>query len=122
MREIKFRAWIEKHGHMTTNFNVGKTVNDTFKSDGVKFMQFTGRKDKYDVDIYDGDIVKVAECIGGNYIDYCRTKKRVSWNRFGWCLQPVDRDISSPSGLYLSDGESWTVIGNIHQNPELLES
>ena len=73
--------------------------------------QFTGLLDKNKKEIYEGDIaISGTEEI---YRDVCEWSDESSM--FMWVSLP-DRDITE----YLNEYEV-TIIGNIHENPELLE-
>ena len=124
MREIKFRAWCSgKHNNMTFSkphmeFNVA-VVNGEYASfemsdlhgtyETVPLMQFTGLLDKEGVEIYEGDIVKWHN----NHVI------EINWNDIAtphWSGLP-DTRLNDVGG----DRRDCEVIGNIHQNPELLK-
>jgi uncharacterized phage protein (TIGR01671 family) len=136
MREIKFRAWNGKK--MITPYCVrggkpciiqGSTTSDDVMTDeqgrnyyadwdkdvavDYPLMQYTGLKDRNGVDIYEGDIVEwvstYSSSSGKKHID------RVEWSEQCVCffLMPF---VHEPHAAEMK------VLGNIHDNPELLES
>ena len=104
MREIKFRAWdniLNEYFSWEESvkfINYYDLIEDNYDG-AVLLEQYSGIKDKNDVDIYENDVLK---SVGGNievviYID----------GRF------------EPVCWY--DEETYEVIGNIHENTDLLE-
>ena len=131
MREIKFRSWLK--GKMLNDANlynnklswISKNGYECFSClpsiDDAVLMQYTGLKDKNGVEVYEGDIVKSTRYIGGHYLDTLSDLVLVEFYNYKWVIQPVKRKLATPN--VLSELESdCEVIGNIYENPELLES
>jgi uncharacterized phage protein (TIGR01671 family) len=88
--------------------------------------QFTGLADKNGKKVFEGDILKIAkESDGTGYyyfppIDY-PVNVVVKWDMCAWMWETLCED-----KRYIGFPEAWChylceVIGNIHDNPELLE-
>lgn len=92
----------------------------TLKNDDFILIQCTGLKDKKGKLIYEGDIVKIE------YYDF-EIKHRigiVEWEDDGFCItyhNPKDTKVSGCSLVDIVNGDKQEVIGNIYENPELLE-
>ena len=107
-REIKFRAW----DSFAKKFKYGRRVLDHY----TNFEAYTGLKDKNGKEIYEGDIVDTGEEYG---------KYKVVFSEF-WCGFSFEggkgrktRD-GTEHPRFSQDWDSVEVIGNIHENPELL--
>lgn len=93
-----------------------------YSFDDIILMQLTGLKDKNGNDIFESDIVRSYVLINGRIYEYLGQVKFVD---FSWVVADKT-DIYDPFYNY-KDGcpdEIWEieVLGNIYQNPELLES
>ena len=105
MRELKFRVWW-KGGSESTIYTEYDLFDDTWTDkEYIAIEQYTGLKDKNGKEIYDGDIIDffgekypVIYRAGGFWVEYSKAQKDHLF-------------------LYAVDSE---VIGNIHENPELL--
>lgn len=78
-------------------------IFDSFDS----LIQCTGIKDKNGKLIYEGDILK----------DKYGALHQISWNVKGF----YEADIFAVAGFYNAIQEDMEVIGNVYENPELLE-
>ncbi|MBU1081626.1 MAG: YopX family protein [Spirochaetes bacterium] len=74
--------------------------------------QFTGIDDKNGTEIYEGDIVKAVRSYGPlDQIAVVEAESPVAWSWGEYCT----------IGVALTFNQDTEVIGNIHENPELLE-
>lgn len=127
MREILFRAWDSK-GKFMLDGSYGNWVSfdgtpyeeanckhntpniEIEPSEELILMQFTGLTDKNGVRIFEGDIVKYGNDLPSEVVfenqQFCATI----------------RGSNIRTHLHVMGGvNKWAIIGNIHQNPELLK-
>lgn len=131
MREIKFRAWdgdaMLFRGVCDRNwYNASdKLVDVALPEDAhdMKLMQYTGLKDKNCVEIYEGDIVNIG-FRDGSPEKWIYEPGVIRWwmpsAAFKWFS--IKEDPSDANNYWLQQAYSGTreVIGNIYENPELL--
>ena len=121
MRELKFRAWSKSEKKMIYNIQnefeerieLGMDCfSDYLKNDDFIVEQYTGLKDKNGKMIYEGDIVKMPDwAVEPKY-------KKVSFVKLSCGFEPF---VNGCFECVSPDSEEVEVIGNIHENPELLE-
>lgn len=111
-REIKFRAWngeqmispdyIDREGvaHWKEN-SIPEMAS------GDKVMQYTGLRDKHGKEIYEGDVVRF--CLVETFVvEWEHSQPTSGYNFYGWNMPSV------------KDMLTCEVIGNVHENPELI--
>ena len=135
MREIKFRVWDKDRKIMIMDSNkiypsitlsgsiIAYNNNERICDKNLILMQFTGRKDKNEKEIYDGDIVKVEKHFEDD-INIPEHKVLVAFKEGSWAL--VHLNLAGNQYIFDLDQEVINdrveVIGNKFQNPELLET
>lgn len=146
-REIKFRAWDNLNHRMQFDFFIDSDgaawMNQdphgvdmsgkkrVARTDRLEVMQFTGLKDKNGKEIYESDIIELIDDAGNTI------RTQVKWGNHrrqmsnglivdipGFAFIKADGAASFPivqnyKGVH--DLEIFEVIGNIYQNPELIQ-
>lgn len=84
---------------------------------------YTGSKDIRDVEIYDGDILKVASNGHSNYISFHGSNCYVEYNKDG-CrfIATTGNGYDTRNAFDLNCDAEIEVIGNIYENKELLRA
>lgn len=130
MREIKFRARWRDTGKLIPDFNEEYTI-DAINDDVFIVDQFTGLKDESGADIYEGDILKCTEVdedsaagrefeiIGEVVFGSGGKSNYVPQYPGSFCL--ISKEVYYEQSLLSSWRARYEVIGNIHDNPELLQ-
>ena len=125
MREIKFRAWSSTMKKML-NWDAVSGMSAWLLFTETKAnipMQYTGLIDKNGVEIYEGDIITIIDKVS----EY---NEKISREKFGYFVVHWSEQLAGwyPESLngYEPDESWWSVwdtevIGNIYENPELLE-
>ena len=125
----KFKAWDKYHEMMVSiiSFDFENKIAYVEQENGDRydihfdnliFLQSTGLKDKNGVEIFEGNIVNYDD---GEF-SYIGSVKKDCYQFYINGIEPVDSyDFIDVSNTF--DGTtSLTIIGNIYENPELLEA
>ena len=149
MRQFKFRAWDKHLKEIVYKFCIGSVTNvdddlwtcptvwtgtGWVNNDMLEIMQYTGLKDINGKEIYEGDIVKIlerdwpsrldlfSELSHQQYLDKLSSLAQVVFSDGRFRLNPIT--VNNYYCEYAGNNERrdiFEVIGNIHENPELLE-
>jgi uncharacterized phage protein (TIGR01671 family) len=116
MRPIKFRAWHKKQKRMVSVFHLHQSSEGIFEVyesingvegiygiNEIELMQYTGLHDKNGKEIYEGDIVRWAN---ENWTIIFREDRYGAYRK---------------NEMLIDWWEEFEVIGNIYENPELIE-
>ena len=118
MREIKFRAWDYKNDKMRPweDVSISWAMCILGQSDKQAWMQFTGLHDKNGKEIYEGDLVGIQRH------DY--EIAAILWDRDGACWLAGVLSLGGANTFFdgkpEKDVSDIEVIGNIYENPHLL--
>jgi len=137
-REIKFKAWDRRKKLMliptaVTSFRISFNGEIWFEdelldNDDLILRQYTGIKDKNDDEIYEGDILGIPiRCFNQGNVETTDVQKMIVECKIGDVSQTYGHGHHGEdkfSGFrldgYYGGADKWEIIGNIHQNPELI--
>lgn len=118
----KFRAWDKETKTMNGMAEIYRNRNQEIelrpRDENIILMQSTGLVDKNGKEIFEGDIVQFEDCYTETDFLYVNTGI-VEWSQGSFT---ITNRYSVEMGDLL-DGEflDVTIIGNVYENPELLE-
>ncbi len=105
----------------STGFNSMNIVKD-----GWIIMQYTGLKDRNGKEIYEGDLMKYLVHYPHDFQERNPLKKHgriaggVQWVK-GWLYLDYVDEKKDGSLLYEEEAKNWEVVGNIYENPDMLQ-
>ena len=127
MREIKFRGkhldkWLYGSLHINESGQPAIATPSAFHFrcvDPDTVGQFTGLRDADGREIYEGDFIR------SDMLPHMRTavcNGCVVYKNGAFYVEYIDHTYANLGDLIFYSGTSSTVIGNVHDNPSLLES
>ena len=126
MREIKFRVWWIHPESDSSGFDYFKAGEALEQGDSLQeymeMEQFTGLRDKNGKEIYEGDIVSIEHIlVYERTVSHPKRNAIMTWDEgeTGFRLSSDSVKNTNPDIYPVCCLE---VIGNIHENPELLEA
>ena len=139
VREIKFRAWDDIKEKMIYHVSLdlktgwwvyfGSSSGTVFDEGLIKvgakkgtppIMQLTGLKDEEGRDIYEGDIVEFEPFNPDHCEGDCLPQQRIEVSLYFYRVW-LKNEKFGHEGEFLLDPYYCRIIGNIHDNPELME-
>ena len=129
MRTIKFRAWIENKKYMAVQGTPDLETLHSFMfhyGNSENLMQFTGLFDKNGKEIYEGDVVKFHYFFQ-EFKDYGASEAEkeiisvIEERELGIYLRCKNEEEGGYLLFFNPHEESFEIIGNIHENHELLK-
>lgn len=142
MRQIKFRVWDKHLKLMREVTSIDLKYKEVFYLidneityisrcfSEVEIMQSTGLHDKNGVEIYEGDILELVNDAGRRVLAICKLGNRRLTTENGDMIDiqcfyfEIEGRKTNPIACNykgVHDLEIMEVIGNIHENPEILE-
>lgn len=129
MREIKFKAWDKENEKMIQNYahvsEYGQFYTAWTSTDREREyipMQYTGLQDKNGKEIFEGDIIPIVIEDVGRSIK--TVNGVVKFERGQWNIEyfhPFQKEMYIANLYSLLKRAEKEVIGNLYENPELLD-
>lgn len=119
-REFEFRAWLTKYNKMVNIYSwniwqeyfICSEYDSEFYLEETPIMQYTGLKDVWEKEIYEGDIL---------YESFAETYYKVVFEN-GSFRAEFEGDFEEHSfDLIDVVAQGCKIVGNIYENPELLK-
>ena len=120
-RKIAFRVWDKKDKLWVAGWSIGQAGVQTETSNKV-FMQYTGLQDKNSKEIYEGDVMPIVIENLGESIK--TVNGVVKFERGQWNIEyfhPFQKEMYLANLYSLLERAEKEVIGNLYENPELLD-
>ena len=128
MREHKFRFWdtFDKKEPRMIYFNFHKLMAGSVYPDMKTVMQYTGLKDKNGKEIYEGDIVTYLDgnewsTESGYDFEEFLNRGVINFDTEYARFDVTNKESTDYEEIFEGGGD-FEVLGNIYENPELLQS
>ena len=119
MREIKLRVWDEGLKEMI--YFTLKDANDTVDcSIYEEVMLYTGLKDRHGGEIYEGDVIEIDD----GWESGEGERGEVRWDEKNAMFRLFCYTKYGGEGWFMPENKTWVklkIVGNIYENPELLD-
>ena len=118
MKDLKFRAWDKQYKRMvrvnmilfdSEEIDYDDNLNEPKSWSRFNIMQYSGLNDKNGNEIYEGDIIKVANKYIGKIVFYHGC----------FCFFNDELYIKTSVGDWMQANER-EILGNIYENPEIM--
>lgn len=124
----RFRAWLKKEQKMDNDVDhiswledelycIGDGITYMVSAEDLELMQSTGLVDRNGKEIFEGDIL----CDEGIEQESEFVYVTVSYREGMWVCDQITDELCGYGGALNEFNNDYSIIGNIYENPELLE-